>query len=214
MIPNGFDLERFQPNQAVRERIRKDLGIASSVVLIGHVARVDPMKDHDSFLAAAEIVVGHRSDVEYLLVGKDTETLTPKLMGMKLKNHAHILGLRKDIDQLLPALDVLCLSSAFGEGFPNVQGEAMACGVPCVVTDVGDAAVIVGETGLVAPPRNPESLCKAWCVALAWTAQERAARGRRARERIAAQFTVDRMVEMTLRELERVAGGSLPRTGR
>lgn len=118
-----------------------------------------------------------------------------------------------DIAPVYCALDLLTLSSAFGEGFPNVVAEAMACGTPCVVTDVGDASLLVGETGLVVPPRDPDALCTAWGKALAWSGDERAARGRQARERIVRQFSVDRMVETTLKELELIADTRLRMAG-
>ncbi len=218
VIPNGIDVERFQPNPSYRDRVRKDWGISEREFLIGLVGRLDPMKDQETFVRAAGLLIRQRQHVRFVCIGDG-----PAERRRSLERLADGLGVgtrmlwkdaTPDIASVYCALDLLTLSSAFGEGFPNVVAEAMACGVPCVVTDVGDAAVIVGEAGLAVSPRDPEALCKAWCVALAWTAEERAARGRRARERVAAQFTVDRMVESTLRELERVTGRSLARVGR
>jgi glycosyltransferase involved in cell wall biosynthesis len=91
----------------------------------------------------------------------------------------------------MAALDILSLSSAFGEGFPNAIGEAMACEVPCVVTDVGDSAEIVGDAGLVVPPRNPTAMAEAWETLLAKSPEERRVLGRAARERIARNFSLD-----------------------
>jgi glycosyltransferase involved in cell wall biosynthesis len=106
-----------------------------------------------------------------------------------------VLGYRSDIEYLLPVVDVLCLSSAFGEGFPNVLGEAMACGIPCVSTDVGDARSIVGDTGLIVPVRDPASLAHAIIDLIDRGPAARGHLGRAARERIEAEYSLPRIVE-------------------
>jgi glycosyltransferase involved in cell wall biosynthesis len=218
MIPNGIDTQRFCQDGAARARVRGEWGVADQECVIGLVGRLDPMKGHQTFLQAAMLLARERSDVRFVCVGDG-----PSSYRETLRMLAEQRGLDKRIlwvpaSDSMPAvynaLDLLTSSSTFGEGFSNVIGEAMACGTPCVVSDVGDASMIVGETGLVVPPRDPEALCKAWCEALAWTAEECASRGRQARERIAQQFSVDRMVKATLKELELVAGRSLAMTGR
>ncbi len=218
VIPNGIDAERFKPDMLARDRVRKEWGIGEREFLIGLVGRLDPMKDQETFVRAAALLVRQRPDGRFVCVGNGSadrrRSLERLANGLGVGTRMLWRDATPDIASVYCALDLLTLSSAFGEGFPNVVAEAMACGVPCVVTDVGDARMIVGEIGLVVPPRDPEALCKAWCVALAWTADERAARSRQARERIAAQFTVERMVEATLRELGRVASRSLARAGR
>jgi glycosyltransferase involved in cell wall biosynthesis len=111
--------------------------------------------------------------------------------------HPHrlkLLGERHDTPRLLAGLDVHVSSSAFGEGFANAIGEAMACGIPCVVTDVGDSALIVGETGLVVEPRQPQDLSRALEEALTWAPAERARRGVAARARIQQKFDIDAIV--------------------
>ena len=122
------------------------------------VARVDPMKDHATFLAAASRMSAARPDAAFLLAGLGTDKLAipPDLAGK-----VHAMGERKDVEQILPALDLLMQSSAFGEGFPNAIGEAMACGVPAVATDVGDTAVLIAGIGSVVPPRDPGALASA-----------------------------------------------------
>jgi glycosyltransferase involved in cell wall biosynthesis len=155
VIANGFDPERFRPNAAARHALRTSIGIAENDPLIGMVARVDPMKDHAAFIAAAELIAETCANAHFLLVGRDTELIP---IPARLAGRLHAMGERGDVPALLPALDVFVLSSAFGEGFPNAVGEAMACGVPCVATDVGDAATIIGETGAVVPVHDPTAL--------------------------------------------------------
>ncbi len=183
LIPNGFDVERYRPNQAARAEFRRAIGIVGNEPLIGMVARVDPMKDHANFLAAAARIAGLRPDARFLLIGKDTENLPlPDVLAGRLR----ALGERGDVPDLLPALDVLVLSSAFGEGFPNVIGEAMACGVPCCATDVGDAAAIIGSTGIVVPPRDPSALGDGVIAVLA----RGPAAGVAARQRIVEHYAI------------------------
>jgi glycosyltransferase involved in cell wall biosynthesis len=112
-----------------------------------------------------------------------------------LTDWVRILGYRSDIECLLPGVDVLCLSSAFGEGFPNVLGEAMACGIPCVSTDVGDARRIIEDTGLIVPGRDPASLADAMIDLIDRGPAARAALGRAARERIEKTYSLPRIVE-------------------
>ena len=162
LIPNGFDTDRFRPDSGARTAVRRALGLDVLTPLIGMVARVDPMKDYPNFLAAAERVVAARQDAHFLLVGRGTEKLA---LPAALTGRIHALGERKDVPQLLAALDLLALSSA-SEAFPNGIGEAMACGVPCVATDVGDAAAIMGNTGIIVPRRHPAALSEGILAAL------------------------------------------------
>ncbi len=181
VVPNGIDTARFHPDEQGRAAIRRALGVDSERALIAHVARVDPMKDHTSFLAA----LGRLPEVEALLIGAGTELL-PTRPGV------HNLGRRTDVPRLLAACDLFVSSSAFGEGFSNAIAEAMASGLPVVATDVGDAGMIVGDTGLVVPPGDVEALVRAVCVLLSESPSERAKRGRAARARIDAEFSIGR----------------------
>ena len=195
VIPNGFDTQRFHPNSSVRLSLRKEWHVPEDAVVVAIVARVDPMKDHETFLNAAQEVSKARQNVCFLLAGKDTQTLAPAVAAMGLTDQVRLLGYRNDVECLLPVVDVLCLSSAFGEGFPNVLGEAMACGIPCVSTDVGDARGIIADTGLIVPARDPAALAQAIIDLIDRGPAARGHLGRAARERIETEYSLPRIVE-------------------
>ncbi|MEP6957125.1 MAG: glycosyltransferase [Nitrospirota bacterium] len=194
VIPNGFDTQHFHPDSSLRLSLRKEWHIQEGGVIIALVARVDPMKDHAAFLEAAQQVARARQNVCFLLVGKGTQTLAASVAAKGLTDRVRILGYRGDIEGLLPGVDMLCLSSAFGEGFPNVLGEAMACGIPCVSTDVGDARSIIGDTGLVVPVRAPASLAQAIIDLIDRGPAACEQLGRAARARIETDFSLARIV--------------------
>ena len=195
VIPNGFDLERFCPSLLLRQKVRTQLRLSDDLILIGMVARVDPMKDYDTFFVAASKVLGLRTNVRFLCIGKDTNLLGPLVAKNGLTGKVHLLGFEEDVHKLLPGLDIFCLSSAFGEGFPNVLGEAMSCEVPCVSTDVGDARAVLGEAGLVVPPRDPGSLAKAIIQLIDLGGEGRKTLGRSARERIQSEYALSKIIE-------------------
>ena len=165
VIPNGFDLRAYKPDSAARESVRAELQIPADAPVIGLVGRFDPQKDHHTFVCAAALLHRSRPDVHFLLCGDDVTWENAELRGWieeaGIRKQCRLLGRRNDLSRLTAALDIAASSSSFGEGFPNVIGEAMACGVPCVVTDVGDSALIVGQTGRVVPPQNPKELANA-----------------------------------------------------
>jgi glycosyltransferase involved in cell wall biosynthesis len=165
LIGNGFDVEAFRPDAGARARVRAELGISAATVLIGLVARWDPNKDHATFLAAAAQLSRERPDVHFLLVGEGVTHSNAQLQALirdtDLSGRVHLLGMRTDMTTLTAALDIAACTS-LGEGFPNVVGEAMAAGVPCVTTDVGDAAQLVGDVRLVVPRRDPGALAAVW----------------------------------------------------
>jgi len=198
VIPNGFDCERFQPDTGARASVRAELGLGEETPLIGLIAVYRPMKDHANFLAAASLLIKQGSTTHFLLAGYGVDysnkELSSKVSTLNLRDRVHLLGERHDIPRLSAALDIGCSSSSWGEGFPNVVGEAMACGVPCVVTDVGDSPWIVGETGWVVPPRDPVALAEAWGSALRMGRGARTELGERARVRIVANFSIDEAV--------------------
>lgn len=180
VIPNGIDTQRFSPNAAMRQTMRAKLEISDKIPVLIHVARVDPMKDHATLIAAVQDFPG-----VVLLVGAGTENLgdSSSIRG---------LGRRDDIPDLMAAADILVSSSAFGEGFPNVVAEAMACGIPAVVTDVGDSAYIVKDTGIVISPNSPQELSAALSFLTKEGRESLRQRGRAARLRIESEFSLTR----------------------
>jgi len=195
VIPNGFDTDRFRPDTSLRLSLRQEWKVPQDAVVVALVARVDPMKDHAAFLEAAQQVAKAKQNVCFLLVGKDTQTLAPAVAAKGLTDQVRLLGYRTDVECLLPGVDVLCLSSAFGEGFPNVLGEAMACGIPCVSTDVGDARSIIGDTGLVVPARDPAALAHAMIDLIDRGPAAREHLGCAARARIETEYSLPRIVD-------------------
>jgi glycosyltransferase involved in cell wall biosynthesis len=197
VISNGFDCDLFRPDEDAHNRICQQLGLESKAVLIGLVARFHPAKDHFGFLEAASSVSAARPDARFLLVGKgsiDTETiLTTQISRLNLKGRVLLLGERSDASQLTAGFDIACSSSTY-EGFSNSIGEAMACGVPCVVTEVGDSAYLVGNTGLVVPPRNPEALAHAIVELIHAGPAKRKELGMEARRRIESEFSLPTIV--------------------
>jgi len=198
VIPNGFDIELFKPCLTARSELRNSLGIPSNTVLIGLVGRYHPMKDHNLFLQAAKLLVDQGYQAQFLLIGRDVnhgnEPLSTKISDLGIAQHVHLLGERNDIPKLTAALDIAASSSYYGEGFPNVVGEAMSCGVPCAVTDVGDSSWIVGETGFVVPPREPNALATAWGKMIDLGSAPRMQLGAAARQRITAHFSLSTIV--------------------
>jgi len=194
-IPNGIDTGLFQPNLPARALLCNELGLAPDTLLIGLIARFDPMKDHGNFLRAASLLASKMVDVHFVLAGNGVE---PSNLGFReyldrdeLHGRLHLLGQRDDISNLTPALDIASSSSSFGEGFSNTIAEAMSCGIPCVVTDVGDSAYLVGETGIVVPPMNPQALSDGWQRLISLGFEGRNELGAAARQRIQQNYQQD-----------------------
>jgi glycosyltransferase involved in cell wall biosynthesis len=191
VLPNGFDLDRFRPDPELRNDQRAQLAISERHLLIGMVARVDPMKNHTGFLHAAVDVAAALPDARFVMIGRDTEMLRiPEAIADKVQ----ALGERSDVADILPALDLAVLPSRHTEGFPNAIGEAMAAGVPCVATDIGDAATIIGDTGAVVPAGDDRALARAIVRFLDQSEEARARAGEAARRRIAAEFSIAAVV--------------------
>jgi glycosyltransferase involved in cell wall biosynthesis len=197
VIPNGIDTTRFYPDPAARRRLRTEWGIGDNEILIGMAARLDPVKDHPTFLRAAALLLAERDDVRFVCLGDGTAAYRHKLEEM-----TEALGLRQrvlwtgewaDMPAAYNAMDIATLSSA-SEGLPNTVGEAMACGVPCVSTNVGDTGWLVGDTGILVPSGSPEALVAGWKSLLH---VDRVEWGQRARQRILTHFSVERLVEQT-----------------
>ncbi|MDY7095452.1 MAG: glycosyltransferase [Acidobacteriota bacterium] len=193
LLPNGYDTERLKPDAEARAQVRNELGLEEETPLVGLVGRWDPVKDHHGFLQAMARVRQAHSTLHLLLVGAgidpENDDLARWLAETGLTDRAHLLGERRDISRLTAALDV-AVSSSYTEAFSNVVAEAMACGVPCAVTDVGDSALIVGDTGRIVAPRDPEALAAAVSRLLAFSQEERRELGRRARQRIEERYSL------------------------
>ena len=183
VIPNGIDTARFAPNMVLRQVQRTNWTVEEDQVLIGIVGRLDPMKDHPTFLQMAEILVKKHPRVRFVCVGDGPESYRRELLLLARK----------------------LVSSSLTESFSNVIGEAMACGVPCVVTDVGDSARIVGDVGVVVPAQSPSPLASAVINLLMMSSEKRREWGSKARRRIVSEYSLERMVAATEALLNEVA---------
>jgi len=199
IIPNGFDLQKFRPDKNRRHQLREELGIAESVLLVGHISRSHPMKDHATLLRSIDRVVkslsgiGSKQEVLFLLIGHGVTSELSKNPAIRF------LGERVDVPKIMSALDIVVSSSAWGEGFPNVIGEAMASEVPCVVTDVGDSAYIVGKYGWVCSVEDDQCIASS-LLQLIEDKEERKTSGKQARKRIKENYSMDKIKKEYLKE--------------
>jgi len=200
VVENGIDTQRFRFDPAGRERYRGEWGIGACEMAIGLVARFDPMKGHETFLRAAANLAKLRDGLRFVCVGGGPQDYIRRMQALSeslgIAKRVTWAGTQTDMPAVYSALDIASSSSSFGEGFSNAVAEAMACERPCVVTDVGDSARIVGSTGEVVPPRNPEALAAGLLRLLDRLGNEPDL-GHRARQRIVAEFSVERMLERT-----------------
>lgn len=197
VVPNGFDTQAWRPDATLRPQVRSELGIGPDAPVVAQVARYHPGKDYPTLLrAAAQVVAGHPA-ARFLLVGDGVDSTNEALMSLvrelKLEEKVLMLGRRDDVGRLLAAVDIAALSSAGMEGFPNAIGEAMCCGVPCVGTRVGDIPHLIGDTGEVVSPSDPQALAAALMRLMSVPPAERRALGARARARIVENFALDRI---------------------
>ena len=198
LLYNGFDTQLFRPRPQAGRRIREELGFTSEQVLIGKVARFDPMKDHKSLVMAAAQVIKDFPQARFVLIGREMHHVLAIFQenGLDhLRDCFCLAGERHDIPEFLSALDLHVSCSSFGEGFSNAVGEAMAAGLPNVVTQVGDNDHLVGDTGYVIPPKDPTRLAQALKTFLALSEEARKELGSRARRRIQEEFSIPAMVE-------------------
>lgn len=194
VIRNGFDTQSFRPLESARLSLRQSLGASDKVTIVGIVGRYHAAKDYRNFVAAIGRVHQQLPECQYVMIGHDLDrdnlALVDLLDEAGVSDACHLLGPRNDLQFLIPGFDVFCLSSR-SEGFPTVVGEAMACGVPCVATDVGDTALLVGNLGRIVPPENPEALANGLVSLLTLSTQERTNLGALARERIHSLFSIE-----------------------
>lgn len=214
VIPNGFDLETFQPDAEARLAMRKELQLAPETKLVGMFARFALVKDPANFVRAAASLHRKMPEVHFVMCGAEMswehQQLADWIAQAGVRERFHLLGQRHDVSRYMAAMDVVVLSSE-SEGFPNVLGEAMACGVPCVATDTGDSALIIGDTGKIVPRKEPEKLAEACEALLHLSDEERRQLGLAARRRIEENYSLPTIV----RKYEQLYQGLLtPRNGK
>lgn len=193
----GFDTEKFAPSAEARQSVRVELGLAPDAILIGLAGRYHPVKDHANFLRAAALLAKRHPDVRFVMCGRgvadDNAALRILIQELDLAACTHLLGERGDIQRIFAALDI-AVSASFSEGFPNVVGEAMSSGVPCVVTAVSDLPEVVGATGRAVQPRNAAALAAALEELIAMGSAGRKDLGAAARRRIIDHFSLTKAV--------------------
>jgi glycosyltransferase involved in cell wall biosynthesis len=198
-IGNCVDSDRFRPRPNESQALRRKLGFSLNTTIVGCVARFHPMKDHQNFLEAARLLSRRCDNIQFVLCGKGCDNENACLLeiinALGIANKVYLLGNRLDIEDIYPTFDIAVSASAFGEGSSNTLLEAMACGIPSVVTNVGDSAAILGPAGFVVRPRDPEALARA-CEAV--STGNRALWGSMGRERAVKEYGI----EMTVRQYE------------
>jgi len=203
VIEDGFDVSTFAPSSSLYKKVREELGLAPDSLIVGRVGRFHAQKDYPSFLRACALFLPKHPRCSVVLVGpqvtkdnQEFQSIVDEALSEspELRPRIVLLGSRGDVHRLMPAFDVLVNSSTI-EAFPNVVGEALLCGVPCVVTDVGDSARMVEQAGLVVPPRESTTLAAAINTLLSLPANERRALGMQGRERIMRDFSVEKITK-------------------
>jgi len=192
IIQNGIDTNIFNIDSEKGNKIRTEFLIPGSAFVVGHIARYHPLKNHALFVKAAIASLNRCQDLHFILAGRDVTKYNSTLMNIIPENYQdqfHLIGERHDIYAILKALDIFCLSSS-SEAWPNIVGEAMASGLPCVATDVGDTADIIGETGIVVPPKDPAALSAGLIQLIEMEPEQRKIMGRDARERIKEKYEI------------------------
>ena len=197
IIPNGIDTELFKQDPIAREGVRRKLKIPQDAMVIGLVARLDPLKDHENFFKAAEIILRIDPDIHFILAGRGITPGNPMVRNLmseiERREKLHLLGEVDEINQVYAALDIASSSSS-GEGLPNAIAEAMASGVPCVVTDAGDSRIVVDDTGVVVPIKDPIALAQGWQSLISGGPEAIKGLGELARRRIKEHYNMNSMV--------------------
>jgi glycosyltransferase involved in cell wall biosynthesis len=198
VIPNGVDTARFTPDPESRIAVRRELGIPPSALVLGTVGQAHPAKDYPDLIRAADRIAAQRPEAHFVFCGKNVTMehpeLGPFIKASQHRSRFHVIGMRPEVHRVMASFDVLISASRFSEGFPNVVSEAMACCIPCVVTDVGDSALILGPAGTVVPPEQPEAIVRAVLALVEAGPDALTKLGHEARRRIVEQFSLQRMV--------------------
>lgn len=199
VIPNGFDCAVMKPDGEAPARLRAELGIPPARAIVGMVTRAHPMKDHANLIRAVGILVGQGVDVHLVMMGRGVDppdgSIAREVALSGLRDRVTLLGQRDDVQPVLAGLDVLVVSSAWGESFPLIVGDAMASGVPCVVTNIGDCPVLVGDTGIVVPRRDSAALAAGIERLIVLGPEARRRLGMAARARIQDTYSVERTTQ-------------------
>lgn len=206
LVANGFDVEIFAPDAAVRRTVRSDLGIADDEVVVGLVARWDPWKNHPGFLRVATLLSEEYPECRFIMLGKGIDWSNVELVsliGDSLRERVILLGDRRDVQAINNAFDVAC-NVSHGEGFPNAVGEAMACGRMCVVTPVGATESLIGDCGVVAASTSDSDILDALRMAVALSPAEREEAGSRARARIEKHYAIEAVAQEYLKLYSRL----------
>lgn len=199
LIENGFDTEKHQRLPERRDAFRSELGVENGTFLVGHAGRFDPQKDHQTLVHAAKLVLNQRPDIRFVFCGTNVTPENEALRGMieavGIQDHVYLKGIQYDMPAFYCAMDIQVMCSAYGEGGSNVLGEAMACETPCISTDVGDSAHIIGDTGDIVPSGDAPSLAERILARAHEDIEMRAVRGKRARQAIVDKLSLLKMVE-------------------
>lgn len=194
VIPNGIDIQEFHPDPKAHSDVCRELNLDPGTQVIGMFARFHPQKDHQTFARAAGLLHASMPDVHFLLAGDGitpaNQSLEACFQAAGVLDRVHLLGLRNDMPRLMAAVTISSLSSAYGEALPLVVAESMACGIPCVVTDIGDSRLLVGNTGRIVPPGDPTALAKAWEEILKLFPLAASALGQDARAKISVGYNI------------------------
>lgn len=197
VLPNGFDLDRFRPNEGARAEMRAKLGLAGEV-LFGCVARLDPLKGHRVLLKAFAEAAPSMPNARLLLVGTGVEhgnSAFHEFVPRELDSRRVIpIGPVEDVSPWLAAMDIAVMPSLV-EGFPNALGEAMACGLPCIASDAGDARVMLAGLGDIVPVGDVSALAKSLARAYRLDPAQRREMGIAARARIEGHYSNARMAK-------------------
>jgi glycosyltransferase involved in cell wall biosynthesis len=208
VVHNGIDTDRFRPDPVARAETRRNRRVADGEFVIGMVGRLDPQKDHPTFLRAAALLARKRDEVRFVCVGNGRVRYQNELKALAeklgLKERVTWMAASENVLGVYNALDVATLTSCNGEGFANVVGEAMACAVPVIVTNCGDCRLIVSSKEQVVPIRQPEALAAAWDWIVDMPAEERARFGAQQRARIVEKFNVRQLVTNTVAAIESI----------
>ena len=212
VVHNGIDTKKFFPKRELGADLRKQWLCNSSGPLIGCIARIDPMKDHNSFILAAKNLIRYYPDARFVCVGKGSEKYKAKLQSFAFSSgvgeHLIWAGEHTDMPAVWNAFDLVTLTSSFGEGFPNSIGESMASGLCCVATDIGDVEKIIDDNTMVVPKKNPEAISEAWIKVLSFSLEQRSRIGNKNRIRIEENFSIDIMVNRTIEIYQQSLNGN------